>query len=102
MTSFSKRDGQSDCKLAVTRLEVGYNIFFKQIKFCSFIVVMFVLVSIIEALPGGTCSLVLLKYWLVSMFHVLFIFLFSDNFVPLNLAFPVPRIKWLVQIHRYS
>ena len=48
---------------------------------------MFVLVSIIEALPGGTCSLVLLKYWLVSMFHVLFISLFSDNFVPINLAF---------------
>ena len=48
---------------------------------------MFVLVSIIEALPGGTCSLVLLKYWPVSMFHVLFISLFSDNFVLLNLAF---------------
>ena len=85
MTSFSERDGQSDCKLAVTRLEVGCNIL--QIKFSSFIVVMFVLVSIIEALPGGSCSLVLLKYWLVSMFHVLFISLFSDNFVPLNLAF---------------
>ena len=53
MTSFSERDGQSDCKLAVTRLEVGQKIF-KQIKFSSFIVVMFVLVSIIEALPGGT------------------------------------------------
>ena len=85
MTSFSERDGQSDCKLAVTRLEVGYNIFLS-----SFIVVMFVLVSIIETLPGGTCSLVLLKYWLVSMFHVLFISLFSDNFVPLNLAFSLP------------
>ena len=89
MASFSERGGQSDCKLAVTRLEVGYNIF-KQIKFCSFIVVMFVLVSIIEALPGGTCSLVLLKYWLFSMFHVLFISLFSDNFVPLNWHFPFP------------
>ena len=87
MTSFSEKDGQSDCKLAVTRLEVGTIFFFKQIKFSSFIVVIFVLVSIIEALQGGTCSLVLLKYWLVSMFHVLFISLFSDNFVPLNLAF---------------
>ena len=86
MKSFSEKDGQSDCKLAVTRLEVG-TIFFKQIKFSSFIVVIFVLVSIIEALQGGTCSLVLLKYWLVSMFHVLFISLFSDNFVPLYLAF---------------
>ena len=90
MTSFSERDGQSDCKLAQSSCYsfggwVQY--FFKQIKFSSFIVVMFVLVSIIEALPGGTCSLVLLKYWLVSMFHVLFISLFSDNFVPLNLAF---------------
>ena len=87
MTSFSEKDGQSDCKLAVTRLEVGTIFFFKQIKFSSFIVVIFVLVSIIEALQGGTCSLILLKYWLVSMFHVLFISLFSDNFVPLNLAF---------------
>ena len=59
---FLERDGQSDCKLAVTRLEFWYNIFFKQIKFSSFIVVMFVLLSIKEALPGGTCSLVLLKY----------------------------------------
>ena len=100
MASFSERDGKSDCKLAVTRLEFGY--FFKQIKFSSFIVVMFVLVSIIEALPGGTCSLVLLKYWLVSMFHVLFISLFSDNFSPQFGIFPFPRIKWLVQIHPYS
>ena len=46
MTSFSEGDGQSDCKLAVTRLEFGY--FFKQIKFSSFIVVMFVLVSILK------------------------------------------------------
>ena len=61
MTSFSEKDGQSDCKLAVTRLEFGYNNF-KQIKFSSFIVVMFVLLSIIEALSGGSCSLVLLKY----------------------------------------
>ena len=62
MTSFSERDGQSDCELAVTRLEFGYTIFFKQIKFSSFIAVMFVLLSIIEALPGGTCSIVLLTY----------------------------------------
>ena len=62
MTSFSERDGQSDGKLAVTHLEFGYNIFFKQVKFNSFIFVMFVLLSITEALPGGTCSLVLLKY----------------------------------------
>ena len=61
MTSFSGRDGISDCKLAVTRLEFGYNIF-NHIKLSSFIVVMFVLLSIIEALPGGTYSLVLLKY----------------------------------------
>ena len=63
MTYFSERNGQSDCKLhvAVTRLEFGYNIF-KQIKFSSSIVVMFVLLSIKEALPGDTCSLVLLKY----------------------------------------
>ena len=51
MTSVLERDGQSDYKLAVTRLEFGYNIFFKKIKFSSFIVVMFVLLSIIEALP---------------------------------------------------
>ena len=57
MTSFSERDGQS----AVTRLEFGYNIF-KQIKFSSFLVVVFVLFSIIGALLGGTYSLVLLKY----------------------------------------
>ena len=46
MTYFSEIDGQSDCKLhvAVTRLEFGYNIF-KQIKFSSSIVVMFVLLS---------------------------------------------------------
>ena len=61
MTSFSERDGQSDCKLAVTRLEFGYNIF-KQITLSSFIVVMFALLSIFEVLTGGTCSLVLLKY----------------------------------------
>ena len=61
MTSFSERDGQSDCELAVTHLEFG-TIYFKQIKFSSFIVVMFVLLYIIEALPGSICSLVLLKY----------------------------------------
>ena len=64
---------------------------------------MFVLLSIIEALPGGTYSLVLLKYWLVSMFHVLFISLFSDNIVTLSFGiFPFPRIKWHVQIHPNS
>ena len=46
MTSFSERDGQSDCEIAVTHLEFG-TIYFKQIKFISFIVVMFVLLSII-------------------------------------------------------
>ena len=66
-------------------LEFGYNIF-NHIKFSSFIVVLFVLLSLIEALPGGTYSLVL-KYWFVSMFHVLFISPFSDNIVPLSLAF---------------
>ena len=47
--------------IGLLSLEFGYNIF-KQIMFSSFIVVMFVLLSIIEALPGGTYSLVLLKY----------------------------------------
>ena len=87
VTSFSERDGQSDCKQAVSRCGGWVQYFFKHIRFSSFIVVMFVLVSIIEALPGGTCSLVLLKYCLVFMFHILFFSLFSDNFVPLNLAF---------------
>ena len=59
---------------------------------------MFVLLSIIEALPGGTCSLVLLKYWLVSMYHVLFWQFCSPQFG----IFPFPRIKWLVQIHPKS
>ena len=63
---------------------------------------MFVHLFIIEALPGGTCSLVLLKYWLVSMFHVLFISIFSDNFVPHQFGiFLFPRLRWLVQIHPY-
>ena len=53
-----ERDGQSDCKLAFTRLEFGYTILFNR----SSLVVMFVLLSIIEALPGGICSLVILKY----------------------------------------
>ena len=47
--------------IGLLSLEFGYNIF-NRIKFSSFIVVMFVLLSIIEALPGGTYSLVLLKY----------------------------------------
>ena len=49
------------CKLANLSLVTG---FFKQIKFGSFffIVVMLLLLSLIEALPGATCSLVLLKY----------------------------------------
>ena len=47
--------------IGLLSLEFGYNIF-NHIKFSSFIVVMFVLLSIVEALPGGTYSLVLLKY----------------------------------------
>ena len=46
----------------IVKFSVWVEYFFKQIKFSSFIVVMFVLLSIIEALPGGTYSLVLLKY----------------------------------------
>ena len=71
----------------IVKFSVWVQYFFKQIKFSTFIVVMFVLLSIIEALPGGTYSLVLLKYCLVSMFDVLFIFLFSDKIVTLSLAF---------------
>ena len=76
---------------------------FQQIKFSGFIAMMFVVLSIVEAFPEGTCSLVLLKYLLVIMFYVLLITLFSDNFVPLSLAvFSFPRIKWLVLKHHNS
>ena len=60
---------------------------------------MFVLSSIIEAFLGGTCtcSLVLLKDWLVSMFHVLFIPCSLTILFPSVWHFPFPRIKWLVK-----
>ena len=79
MTFFSERDGQSDCKLAAW---VQY--FFKQIKFSSFIDMMFVLLSIIEALPGGIVP-VPLFFLNIDLFPCFMSY--SDNFVPLDLAF---------------
>ena len=84
MTSFSERDEQSDCKLAVTRIEFGYNIF-KQIKFSSFIVVMFVLLSVIEALPGGTFVPVPLFFLNIELSPCFMFYLFPCS---LTILFP--------------
>ena len=93
MTFFSERDGQSDCKLAAC---VQY--FFKQIKFSSFIVMMCVLLSIIEALPGGIVP-VPLFFLYIDLFPCFMSYLFPCSLTilfPRFGIFPFPRIKWLV------
>ena len=81
------------CKLANYAYWYSFGVwlqdfFLNRSSLVVFLVMMLLLLSFIEALPGGTCSLVLLKYWLASLFPkyiqlklFLLISLFLSNFV---------------------